>query len=212
METIDTTKHPEYEENVFINCPFDSSYDRLFLAIVFTVVSLRLRPQSARVRTGSEPRIPKICQLIRESKYGIHDISRTELDKETGLPRFNMPFELGLDFGCREFNHSYRDKSFLVVEKRTYDYQKYLSDILGYDPHAHGDNIEQLIQIVSDWVRSELKNRDLPNGKRIFENFEIFEIDYVEIKKSLPKKPAFIDIVDSMATWIDLMRGREIIG
>jgi hypothetical protein len=35
--------------------------------------------------------------IISGCKYSIHDLSRTELDKTTRLPRFNMPLELGLD-------------------------------------------------------------------------------------------------------------------
>lgn len=207
MQAIGETKHPEYKENVFINCPFDQKYDRMFLAIVFTIISLKLRPKSARVRTASEIRIKKICGLIRDSKYGVHDISRTQLDKKSGLPRFNMPFELGLDLGCKEFNDSYSDKTMLVVESRNYESQKFLSDILGYDPDAHGNNAERLIKIVSDWLRNELENPELPNGKQIFENFKLFEIDYREAKKNLlPKRPAFIDLTYSIAKWIDKMR------
>src|SRR5262249_5963635 len=35
-------------------------------------------------------------------KYGIHDISRTEVTSASGLPRFNMPLELGVVFRSRD--------------------------------------------------------------------------------------------------------------
>jgi hypothetical protein len=38
--------------------------------------------------------------MIRECRYGIHDLSRIELN-EAQYPRFNMPFELGIFFGAR---------------------------------------------------------------------------------------------------------------
>ena len=63
---------------------------------------------------------------------GIHDISRIERDTVNNLPRFNMPFELGLFLGARRFGtRPQRDKQCLVLEAERYRYQKYLSDIAG---------------------------------------------------------------------------------
>ena len=45
-------------------------------------------------------RVDKIYDLISESNYGIHDISRVTLDHVHRLPRFNMPLELGLWLGA----------------------------------------------------------------------------------------------------------------
>jgi hypothetical protein len=57
-------------------------------------------PRCARENDdGGEVRIDKICRIIRDSPYGVHDISKTEPDPDSGLPRFNMPFELGLSSG-----------------------------------------------------------------------------------------------------------------
>jgi len=36
--------HPEYEQSVFINCPFDPEYAPLFEAIVFAVHDAGFRP------------------------------------------------------------------------------------------------------------------------------------------------------------------------
>jgi len=41
---------------------------------------------------ASRMRMDKIYDLISESKYGIHDISRVTLDHAHRLPRFNMPW------------------------------------------------------------------------------------------------------------------------
>ena len=49
---------------------------------------------------ASRVRVDKIYDLISESKYGIHDISRVTLDHVHRLPRFNMPLELGLWLGA----------------------------------------------------------------------------------------------------------------
>lgn len=70
-----------YEDNVFVNCPFDSDYDPFFYGILFTIHDCGFVGRSAlEIDDGGEARIEKIYGLIRDSKYGVHDISRTELD------------------------------------------------------------------------------------------------------------------------------------
>jgi hypothetical protein len=90
-------RHEEYEQNVFINCPFDREYASIFEAIVFAVNDAGFRPKCARERLdSSQIRLQKIAALISASRYSIHDLSRTELDDINALPRFNMPLELGI--------------------------------------------------------------------------------------------------------------------
>jgi hypothetical protein len=45
----------------------------------------------------------RIFKLIEGCQFGIHDISRTELDTDSQLPRFNMPLELGMFLGAQRF-------------------------------------------------------------------------------------------------------------
>lgn len=89
-----------HNHNVFINCPFDKKYQPFEDLIIFTIMDCGFKPRSAKESSASSNRILKIQQIIRECHFAVHDISRTELDKETGLPRFNMPFELGLFLGA----------------------------------------------------------------------------------------------------------------
>src|SRR6185436_7486377 len=109
-----------YEQNVFINCPFDSDYAPLFEAIVFTVADCGFRPICARERMNSgQVRLEKIIELIRDSRYSIHDLSRTEFNDRYSLPRFNMPLELGIALGCRNVGVArQRRKTLLVLDKR----------------------------------------------------------------------------------------------
>lgn len=53
------------------------------------------------INDAGDQRIDKINNIIKECKIGIHDISRTELDDHSNLPRFNMPLELGLFLGAK---------------------------------------------------------------------------------------------------------------
>lgn len=86
--------------DVFINCPFDPSYKPIFDAIIFAIFDLGFAPRCAlEIDDASEYRLEKIFDPIECSRYGIHDISSVAIDENTGLPRFNMPLELGLFLG-----------------------------------------------------------------------------------------------------------------
>lgn len=77
---------------VFINVPFDRSYESLFVTLVGTLVFLGQEPHCVlEVREKGEGRLTRIVDLMRMCRLSIHDLSRV------GMPaRFNMPFELGL--------------------------------------------------------------------------------------------------------------------
>ena len=50
-----------------------------------------------------------------------------------------MPFELGIDYGCRVFRSGKsKGKRFLVLEAERYSYQKSLSDLAGADTKCQG--------------------------------------------------------------------------
>jgi hypothetical protein len=92
-----------FESNVFINCPFDNDYKLLLRPLLFTVLYLGYKPRLSQTQSSSDIRINQIKSFIRDSKFGIHDLSRCKPLKVGYLPRFNMPYELGLDIGCLEF-------------------------------------------------------------------------------------------------------------
>jgi hypothetical protein len=65
-----------FDSNAFINCPYDAEYLPLLRLLVFTVLYAGLNPRLASERLNSgETRISKIVELIRESRYAIHDLS-----------------------------------------------------------------------------------------------------------------------------------------
>lgn len=143
-------RSPLFETNVFINCPFDDGYQPLLRAIVFTVLSCGFSARSAMEENDAGAvRLDKIKRLIKESRLGIHDISRTELDVASGLSRFNMPFELGLDLGARAFgNRQLARKKILIFDRDQYRYQQFLSDISGQDISAHADCVTNVMSKV----------------------------------------------------------------
>lgn len=145
-----------FEENVFVNCPFDGDYLPLLRPLLFTIIYLKLKPRIAlEANDAGQARLEKIVALIRESKFGIHDLSRCEASKPGELYRLNMPFELGLDFGCRQFGRGrHREKKTLVLEAQPYRYKAALSDLAGADIEAHANEPYRIIGVVRNWLKS----------------------------------------------------------
>ena len=123
-----------FDRNVFINCPFDDEYLRLLRPLLFTVIYLGFNPRIAlETLDSAEPRIQKIFGLIRQSRYGIHDLSRIQAEEVGEYYRFNMPFELGLDIGCIRFKGGkWSRKKCLILEAERYRYKAALSRLLAW--------------------------------------------------------------------------------
>jgi hypothetical protein len=167
-----------YVKNVFINCPFDEQYQPIFNAIVFAVNDLGLRPKSAKDESNAgDVRFNKIQDLISQCKYSIHDISRTDVDRATRLPRFNMPLELGLDLGCKRYGKAYhQEKVILVLDINRFRYRDFISDIAGQDIEGYGGHERNVISVVRNWLRLEL-DPDLvitPGGATIYQRYTTF--------------------------------------
>jgi len=180
MPTIRNRKLPrDFRKNVFINCPFDDDYLRLFRAIVFTVHVLGFNLRCALEESNAgNTRIDKIQNIIAACKYSIHDLSRTQLDRVNRLPRFNMPLELGLDLGCKRFGRFHeREKAILILDVQPYRYQRFISDISGQDVYAHGGTQSGVINVFRDWLMLELDPDKvvIPSGTEIFNKFGRFK-------------------------------------
>lgn len=199
----------DFSKNVFINCPFDSLYTPLFNAIVFSVHDIGFRPRCAlEASNAGQTRLNKILDIISECKYSIHDLSRTESDSKSGLPRFNMPLELGLDLGCKRFGKAHQtEKVSLILDIKRFRYQKFISDISGQDIYAHGNKEKTIISIVRNWLSLELDPRItiVPGGNKIFQRYQDFQSALPALCDNLkwnPKELAFADFSFAVATWI----------
>lgn len=167
---------PTYNDSVFINCPFDDDYRNNFEAIVFTVYSCGFYPLSALSEDNSlDNRLNKIERLIKECRYGIHDISRIEPNKD-GYPRFNMPFELGIFFGAKTFGmKNQKRKNAIVFEKIKYTYQQYISDLNGVDTKAHDNLPSNIIRQIKDWLQTSSRRSGIPGHRKIIKDFDLFQ-------------------------------------
>ena len=153
-------------EPVFLNVPFDSAYRPLLEAMVFAVSFCGYHPRCAlEINDAGQLRVQKITQAIRECAFGIHDISRTEPDPKTGLPRSNMPFELGLFLGAKWFGSAAQKwKNTLILDSERFRYQQFFSDIAGQDLEAHENQPARLITVVRNWLRDANRRRPMPSG------------------------------------------------
>ena len=172
-------KAPAYGKSIFINCPIDDDYKPISDAVVFTVLACGFIARSALEHAGSERvRIDKIVKIIEECRFGYHDISRTELDEEHSLPRFNMPFELGIFLGAKYLGQpKQKKKKYLVVDKTPHDYQKSLSDISGQDVPAHANKPKKAVEIVRNWLGDAANEKNFPGGGHIWRRYELFRAD-----------------------------------
>ena len=196
-----------YNDNVFLNCPFDLPYKPLFDAMVFAVHDCGFIARCALEEVdASQVRIDKIYDIIADCRYGIHDISRTELDATLNLPRFNMPLELGVFLGAKKFGQKeQKRKNCLILDKEPYRYQKFISDIAGQDIHAHGNDTEEIVTVVRNWLRTASKRETIPSGSKIWEHYQDFMGDLpqlAEVNQLTVEELVFNDYVLLLAQWL----------
>lgn len=149
---------PEYARSIFINCPFDEDYAPLLQAMMFCILYLGFLPRIATENADSgDVRLEKIKRLIEAAKYSIHDLSRCQAKRKGEHYRLNMPFELGLDYGCRQYARGHDGKKILILEEKPYRYQAALSDLSGCDIQSHGGKFETIVGKVRGWLAGEAR-------------------------------------------------------
>jgi hypothetical protein len=201
----------KYDRSVFINCPFDRRYQPLFHAVVFTVFECDYVPRCALEAYDSGlVRIDNIFHIVGECRLGIHDISRTELDRGSRLPRFNMPLELGMFLGAQRFGTGrQKQKNCLVLDRERYRYQQFISDIAGQDISAHGNDRTKLIGVVRGWLQAASGARMLPGGAAIRRRLDAFEAELPTLCRVLRLRVSeltFSDYSNVVSTWLKAQR------
>lgn len=126
------------ERSVFLNVPFDPSYEKMFVWLIAALVSLSRTPRSVlEIPEDGTGRLKRLQALIAECRVSIHDLSRV------GTPvRFNMPFELGLACSAAHYNGKH---DYILLEKVPHRLDKTLSDIKGRDPYIHRGSPRQAL-------------------------------------------------------------------
>src|SRR5258705_6103875 len=198
--------NPPLDRGVFVNCPFDPDYKELFDALIFTVYDCGFSPRCALAADdSSEVRFSKICALIKECPYAIHDISRVKIDPNTGFPRFNMFVELGIYHGVKMCSDP-ETKVCLVMDTEPRRYRDFCSDLAAFDLKAHNDEPLKLVCEVRDWLRNYQEDEELtPGGEHIFERYKHFLEKLPERCERVhrnPKTLIFRDYVSMLEGWL----------
>lgn len=195
----------KYNLSVFVNCPIDRRYGPLLKAATFAIFDCGYIARSAlEITNTGVVRISKIKRIISECRFGLHDLSRTSLNK-AGLPRFNMPLELGLFLGASEFgDRRQRTKICLVLDRDRFRYQKFISDIAGQDIAAHQNDQERVVAVVRDWLNSSQK-KVVPGPAHIWNRFQTFQKGlprYCRDQHLKPSELTFSDYATFVSEWI----------
>lgn len=198
--------------DVFINCPFDEEFDPGFRALVFAVLGCGFRARCAReMDDATETRLDKLYRIIEQSRFGLHDISRTQLDEGTGLPRFNMPFELGLFLGSKRFGgDEQRHKRCLLFDTEQYRYQQFISDLNGMDVTPHADDPRRMAECTRNWLATVSRRRSIPTAAQLLGSFDRFFAGLDDIAAEAELDAATIiypDFERLVLHWVQAERG-----
>jgi hypothetical protein len=202
---------PPFDRSVFVNCPFDADFAPLLQAIAFCVTYMGFYPRIAPENANSAaPRLARIVDLVRSSKYGIHDLSRCKSKSVGEFSRMNMPFELGIDHGASLFGaEPLCNKSILILEANRYDFQKSLSDISGWDIESHNGDHIKAVRHVSNWLVRQAGADDI-RPSRIQANYATFQEWYFErelahgASEDDIKAYPTVRLIEAMRKWVDL--------
>src|SRR5262249_41698784 len=125
-----------------------------FDAIILSAVCCGFHPRCA-IESGSvaTPRMEHIVQVLRASKYSIHDLSRCQGEGDANLARFNMPLELGIAMAERANNRRLTDRhDWLLLVPSDHPYRHFISDLAGYDPAEYDGTPAGIVPPVMSWL------------------------------------------------------------
>ena len=178
---------------MFINVPFDSQHERLFLALIAGLVALGLNPRCVLEVPPSTDRLRRLCSLIRACPFSIHDLSQIQLSPGPfRVPRFNMPFELGLAAAIAfedGVTHQWR-----ALECVPFRLNQSLSDIDGYDHSIHAGTVEGTMDVLLD-IFGNAKNRPLSEPEDLMWVYRRVREFRATLRSSIYRANAFRRIV-----------------
>ena len=175
---------------MFLNVPFDDEYEPLYVALVAGVTAFGGTPRAVLEIPPQRDRLTRLRAIISECDASIHDLSRVETSGQPPVPRFNMPFELGLAIGILGVDHNW-----FVFERVPYQLSRSLSDIAGYDGPIHHGTAEGILRAVADTMGTkggQIGHADLLDVAR---DLQKVARNIKNEHDSLFKRAAFADLV-----------------
>lgn len=107
------------------------------------LVGLGLNPRCVVQIPASADRLTRLVKIIQESPFSIHDLSRVQLSGTASpfrVPRFNMPFELGLAVAICSSDAN-AGRQWKLMEAVPHRLNHSLSDVDGYNPVIHNGTV-----------------------------------------------------------------------
>jgi hypothetical protein len=144
--------------SVFLNVPFDKRYEPLFVALIAGLVAIGRKPRCVlEIPDAGEGRRKRLLRLIEKCQTSIHDLCRVTGSGARRLPRFNMPFELGVTYALKA-GSSHR---LFLFEQKAHRVQITLSDMNGVDPQIHDGTQRGVLRCVLNCLGSTKANPEL---------------------------------------------------
>ena len=142
----------ERRYRVFLNHPFDDSFQPLSIAMRFAVTAAGLVPVSALdLSEPDRPRLETLMEAITQCHFSAHDFSRPHGEGSENLARLNMPLEMGMAlFHALQTQRQGHRCVFFVADP--YEYQRFVSDLSGLDPKPHSNDEKKLLSKMYEWL------------------------------------------------------------
>jgi hypothetical protein len=178
---------PRVRESVFLNVPYDTSFENLFLAYIVGISAFGFTPRATLEIPFGQRRLDRILSLIRQSRYSIHDLSRVQLDRTAPrTPRFNMPFELGLTVAMERSGNP--DHSWIVCETVPHRIKKSLSDLDGTDAYIHGGTVAGVFRELGNAFVGSSRQ---PTATEMSQIYRLLRAQFRSVLKKAGAKDAF---------------------
>jgi hypothetical protein len=119
-----------------------------------------------------------------------------------------MPLELGIDIGCKRFKQGkWKKKRCLILETERYRYQAAISDLSNSDIFAHGNDPQQIVIGVRNWLVQEGKAKPVPSSVIQGAFLDFMTINYLRLRaenytKSEIEKLPIPELMSQMLRWI----------
>jgi len=117
----------------------------------------------------------------------------------------NVSFELGVFMDAQRFDQSAeRSRAALILDRDTYRYGSFLSDISGQDIHSHKGSAKNLIAIVRNWLAVTSNATSLPSGSQVYDRYMRFRKDLPGMLRTLRIDAGdlpYAEYVQTAVTW-----------
>lgn len=186
-----------------MNIPYDAAFEDLFLAYIVGLTQLGLRINIA-LAVPNQGRLETIIELIERSYFSIHDLSRVELYH--GLPRFNMPVELGLALYRSRITRG-KHRIFIFDRKRN-QAQRSTSDVNGIDPQIHNGTVKGLMSGLRNILRQP---GDVTTVPEMLASYRAVQLKLPELRRNAGSKSLFEPAIFEDITLAALVESQRLI-